>query len=479
MPGLDVDTSSYPKLPTTQPSFLDVAGKLQGLQQGSQAIQSNAISLQQQQLGLIQSRFKAISGQIPGLLSKPDLNENDVRQFYQNNVKEGLVDNDTAATEIGQIPPTQGMPPAQAALTLKNYMGNKLQMAQSTMEALQYHLGQGGSVDNGASVNPTLTSPKPGFAGNPQAGGVVQPQPGIPIQPGPTQGTVSQGAPGQPPMGTPGIMGPSAPPTGLPTVPGAAGGGSMLPFKPGTAPPQIVGTGGVPTAGAPTPVKTQSFTATGNAPMFDEGKKQLAADQDMATQKLTNIKPALQALPLLDGIMSGPGTETFTKALAGLKAFGIIPTTVNDAVIARQEVLKKLNQYVSTSPAAGRSDAALLASEASSPNPNVQNGPALKKLTRDAIELDRVQAARAGAFNNQDMSKYPGFRSTFPAQVDERAFGLDMMEPKERDILMANMTKGLNRTDKNGKPNPTFEAKKFFKSLDIVDNQGLIDTGQH
>lgn len=478
MPGLDIDTSSYPKLPTTSPNFLDVAGKLQGLQQGSQAIQSNAISLQQQQLGLIQSRFKTIAGQIPGLLSKPDLNENDIRQFYQNNVKEGLVDNDTAATEIGQIPPTQGMPPAQAALTLKNYMGNKLQMAQSTMEALNYHLGEKGqNTDNSQIIN-TLNSPKPGFAGNPQAGGTIQSGPGIPIQPGPTQPTVSQGGPGQPPMGTPGIMGPSAPPTGLPTSPGA-GRGSILPFSPGTAPPQIVGTGGVPTAGAPTPVKTQSFTATGNAPMFEEGKKQLAADQDMATQKLTAIKPALQALPLLDGIMSGPGTDTFTKALAGLKAFGIIPTSVNDPIIARQEVLKKLNQYVSTSPAAGRSDAALLASEASSPNPNVQNGPALKKLTRDAVELDRVQAARAGAFNNQDMSKYPGFRSTFPAQVDERAFGLDMMEPKERDELMAHMTKGLNRTDKNGKPNPTFEAKKFFKSLDIVDNQGLIDTGQH
>lgn len=480
-----VDTSSYPKLPATPPSFLDTASKLQGLQTG-------AISNQQQQLALIQQRFKAVAGQIPGLLSKPDLNQNDIQQFYQNNVKNGFITDDQAAMKLSQLPPTQGMPPAQAALTLKNHMGNELQQAQSTMEALQYHLGQGGSVDNGASINPTLSSPKPGFAGNPQAGGVIQPQPGIPTQPPVTQGYPSPGGDGNPPVGTPVLRQPSAPPTGLPTQPG----GSILPFKPGTAPPQIMGTGGVPTAGAPTAVPTQKFIATGNPPQFAEGQKQLAADQDMATQRLTAIKQAQQALPLMKGIMSGPTTGTFTNALATAKAYGIIPTSVNDPVIARQEVLKKLNAYVASSPLAGRSDAGLLQTEASSPNPNIQNLPALTKLTQDAIALDRVQAARAGAFTKtangppdangkptqiqvpeDDLSKYPTHRSTFPAQVDERAFGLDNMEPKERDELMANMTKGLNRTDKNGKPNPTFEAKKFFKSLNIVDQQGLIDTG--
>lgn len=479
MPGLDVDTSSYPRLPTTQPSFLDVAGKLQGLQQGSQAIQSNAISIQQQQLGLIQSRFKAISGQIPGLLSKPDLNENDIRQFYQNNVKEGLVDNDTAATEIGQIPPTQGIPPAQAALTLKNYLGNKLQMAQSTMEALQYHLGQGGTVDNGASVNPTLSSPKPGFAGNPQAGGVVQPQPGIPINPGPTQPTVSQGAPGQPPMGTPGIMGPSAPPTGLPTVPGAAGRGSILPFSPGTPPPQIVGTGGVPTAGAPTPVKTQSFTATGNSPLFEAGKTQFTQDQQNASQKSQALIPIVQAIPLLKDIMAGPGTDTYTKALAGLKAFGILSTGANDPVAIRQEVAKKLNQYISSNPVGQRSDASQTLAEASSPSPNVQIKPALLKLAQDAVAQDRIQASMPGAFMKadgktpeDDFSQYGKFKSTYPQTVDPRAFQLDFMPEKERNDLIDSMSKKAN----SKKASEKFEGNKFFHSLNIVDKQGLINS---
>lgn len=456
----EVDTSSYPKLPTSPPNFLDVAGKYQGLQQGQQAIQSNALSIQKQQLDQIQQRFTAISGQIPGLLSKKDLNEGDITNFYQNNVKEKLITPDMAATEIGQIPPTAGMPSAQAAQVLKNHLSNKLQMGMNIMDALKFHLGDSGTINNGAVQQPTLISPKPGFGGLPN-GGVVGTQPGIPSQLPPGTPIVSQGQPGQPPQGTPGYVGPTNT-NPLPVGPMAN--------PPATA-PQSMGGGKVnginigPDTGAG--AKPQPFTASGNPPQFDEGKKQLAADQDMATQRLTAIKQAQQALPLMAGIMSGPTTATFTNALATAKAYGIISTTVNDPVIARQEVLKKLNAYVGSSPLAGRSDAGLLQTEASSPNPNIQNLPALKKLTVDAISMDRLQAARAGAFNNQDLSKYPTFRSTFPAQMDERAFGLDLMEPKERNELLTRMTKNAN----------TFEGKKFWKSLKIVDDQGLIDTG--
>jgi hypothetical protein len=460
----EVDTSSYPRLPANPPSFLDTAQKFGALQEQQQAIQSNQLAIQQQQLGLIKQRFAAISGQIPGLISKPDLNENDVRQFYQNNVNEGLITPDQAATEIAQIPPTAGMPAAQAALTLKNHMGNKLQMAQSTMEALNYHLGQPGSVDNGQTIQPTLSSPKPGFSGNPVAGGVVGPQAGIPVQPPPTTGVVSQGGPGQPPPGTPTLLGNTGSRTGLPTAPGA------LPVGPAPVPPGMkiggqnvtgINVGPDTGAGAKGPI------VTGTTPLFEAGKTQYVQDQDLATQKLTAIKPALQALPLIDGIMAGPGTAAYTHALAGLKAFGIVPTGVNDPVAVRQEVVKKLNQYVSSNPVGQRSDAAQTLAEASSPTPNVQILPALKTLTQDAIALDRVQAARPGAFNSQDFSKYGAFRSTFPAQMDERAFKLDLMSPQDRNALLAQMTKNKN----------TFEGKKFWNSLAIIDKQGLINTG--
>lgn len=456
---MDFNGDTYPKLPANPPGVLDTVGKLQGLQQGQQAIQSNAIQIDKQQYDLVKSKWEGISKQMPGLIKDPSLDEGKIVQLYKNNVQQGLMTPEMAGQAISQIPPTAGMGKDQATATLQQHLAQKLQQGQNTMEALEYHLPKPTTMDTGNQQVPVTVSRQPGQ-------GIRQIQPGIPTQLGPGQPSVSQGGEGQPPRGTPGVQGPVQPgtPTGLPT----AGGGSILPFKPGTAPPQIQGTGGVPTAGAPGAVKTQSFVPTGNPPMFDEGKKQLAADQDMSTQKLTAIKPAMQALPLLDGIMSGPGTAAYTNALAGLKAFGIIGTGTNDPVAARQEVVKKLNQYVSSNPVGQRSDAAQTLAEASSPTPNVQILPALKKLTKDAIILDRVQSARAGAFSGDDLSKYPQFRSTFPAQIDERAFGLDLMEPKERKALLTEMQKKAN----------TFEGKKFWKSLDIVDKQGLIDTGK-
>ena len=404
---MDIDTSSYPKLPTNPPSFLDTASKYGALQQQQQAIQSNQLTIQNQQLNLLKQRFNAVAGQIPGLISKPDLNEQDIVNFYTNNQKEKLMDPETTATEIGQIPPTAGMPPAQATLTLKNWLGQKLQMAQSTMEALNYHLGQGGSVNTGAQIAPTLASPKPGFAGNPQAGGIIAPQAGIPAQLPPTQQYPSPGGAGNPPMGTP-VLRQSAPsPTGLPTAPGA------LPVGPMVNPPRNIqgmggnitginvgpdqNMGGVPSAGAPNPVQTSKFTPVGTSPLFDAGKTQYVNDQQIASQKSQSLIPIMQAIPMLKDIMAGPGTATYNNALAGLKAFGIVSTSDNDPVAIRQEVVKKLNQYVSASPVGQRSDAAQTLTEASSPNPNVQILPALIKLAQDAVGQDRITASMPGA----------------------------------------------------------------------------------
>jgi hypothetical protein len=86
------------------------------------------------------------------------------------------------------------------------------------------------------------------------------------------------------------------------------------------------------------------------------------------------------------------------------------------------------------------------------------------KLTKDAIVLDRVQAARPNAFQDQDLSQYGAHRSLFPATIDERAFGLDLMEPKERQSLIKEMK------EKTGTP----EGEKFWHSLELADKQGLI-----
>src|SRR6185503_19662944 len=94
---------------------------------------------------------------------------------------------------------------------------------------------------------------------------------------------------------------------------------------------------------------------------FEEGKKQYAEDQSNATARMMRAKPAIQALPLMQskGFLSGPDSEQFTNVVAALKTAGLIDTAAEgDPTAIRQEVTKKLAQYVSGSPVGQRSDAA-------------------------------------------------------------------------------------------------------------------------
>jgi hypothetical protein len=148
-------------------------------------------------------------------------------------------------------------------------------------------------------------------------------------------------------------------------------------------------------------------------PMFEEGKKTLAENQLRASGLMQNAKPAIQALKIMktafpDGkiLSTGPGTKQFNDVVAAAKAWGITDTKAeNDPTVLRQELEKKLAQFVGTSPIASRSDAAQTLAEASSPNPKTQLLPALINLTRDAVALSRVEAAKALTFKGNDYSK--------------------------------------------------------------------------
>ena len=106
---------------------------------------------------------------------------------------------------------------------------------------------------------------------------------------------------------------------------------------------------------------------------------QLASGAKMLAARQFKLLPLMQT----PGFLSGPLTDQFTKVVAGLKSTGLIDIKdTDDPTAIRQEVAKKLYQYVSNSPVGQRSDAAQTLREASSPNPNVQILPALVKLTK-------------------------------------------------------------------------------------------------
>ncbi len=458
-----VDTSSYPRLPATPPNFLDMAGKLGGLQQ-------QQLTIQQQQLNLIKDRFSTVAGQIPGLLSKPDLNQNDIMQFYQNNVKNGYITPDMAATKIGQIPSTQGMDPATAALTLKNHMGNELQQGMAMMEALHYHLGGQGSVDTGQQIAPTLSSPKPGFAGNPQTGGVIQPQRGIPVQPPPTLPIVT--SPGQAtatrPVGTPTILGNTGAPTGLPSAPGALPVGPMA--NPPRGPtlglgnvtgievgPDTGGMGGVPSAGIPTRVPTQSFTqpqtglAPGIAAPMQASGEQLANDRQRAASFQRDIFPLMQAIPDLEKLGTkgtGPGTETINnlKSFALSNIPGVKESDFNGTVADYDKAKKYLTDFVNQTGNSGTNDK-LAASFAGNPSVHISNAAAVDDA-KSALALRRMQQAQLLMFEQSGLpsSSYSQWVAQTTNKLDPRAFGTDMMTPQAKQKLLTQLNK--NTTEK-------------------------------
>lgn len=448
MAGLDVDTSSYPKpvaVPPTNP--LDTLGKITAIQQGQQGLQSGALTIQKQQYDLVNSRFSEFAKTLTGLRNDPNLDEDKLRKWAETQVKLGYATPEMAGTFITQLPPTHGLKPPEARQALVDNIDTNLTHAMTIKEALDYHYGQQGLADTGGSQQPIATSPKFGVRST-----------GLPIRNTlpPTAGGFDEN--GQPAFAPPAPNAVAAPPV-APIV-GATAPPAQTPLplaRPAQAPPEQA-------------TVAQRF-APAAPPLFNEGKQAYTEDQGQALARATAMKPAEQALKLLPGLRSGPTTEAFNKAVATLKANGIIDTEEHDPTVIRQVVDKKLAQYVQGSPVGQRSDAAQALSEAASPSAKIQLNPALIKLTRDALALDRVQVARPNAFEGKNYQDYGKHRATFPQSIDERAFGLGDMEPKERQDLVKSM---ITKYQKN--PNDP-EAKKFLKSYDIAKKQGFVNSG--
>lgn len=408
MAGLDIDTSSYPKAVAQQPmNPLDTMSKVIDIQRGQ-------TDLQQRNLSLINQRFDTMAKDFTALANNPNLNEDMIRKRIETDVKLGLVTPEMAGTFITQLPPTQGMQGPQVASTLKGHLETWLNHAMTIKEAIDTHYGQPQTIDTGNAIQPVAVSPINGIKST-----------GLPIAktlPPTTAGFDAQGNPtfaGANPSAV--AMPPAAP-------------GVKLPVQ---RPQSVAPTGNAPVA-APA---AQPAIAPARPPNYEEGLKAYNQDQDLATQKLTAIKPALLALDYIPGLRSGPGTKLWNDAVAGLKANGIISTDgKDDPTAVYQEVNKYLHQYLKNR--GPRSDADLAAAEESSPNPGTQINPALLKLTQTAIAQDRIEAARANAFGNRtDYQNYQKHRSQFPSSMDERAFIVDKMTPEQKQDLAKELQK--------------------------------------
>lgn len=462
----EVDTSSYPK-PQVGKSVFDQI-------QQQQSIEQNNINIDRTKLELAIKNQDQLLSTLNAL--PKDASAEEMRQWGQSAVKSKLVNPRLYAEFVTNMPAPTG-DPVKDREALNRYRQTVEQRAMGTVEAMKWKYGVDTEVDTGQSIQPAKRDLRSGAIS--PAGEPIQKQlpvgqsvvtPNGPQALGPQAPVVPEGMEAVP-GGLAGQFRPKKLPVGPVTdnrVPGQSSnfGGTVLGATVEDAPASLNdrfnGTG----SGAYKPIGP----ATGQTPMFEEGKRMLVQDQQEASQRMMRIKPAAQALELMQkpGMLSGPLSEQFTQGAAALKTFGLIPSDMNDPTAIRQEVAKKLAQYVSGNPVGQRSDNAQTLAEASSPNPKTQTLQALIKLTKDAIVLDRVQAAMPNAFKGNDFTGYGKHKSTFPQSIDERAFGLDMDKDKGKSIVdsMAERLK-KNSQDK--------EANKFFNSLRLAKEQGFYD----
>ena len=455
MAGLEADTSSYRQLPAASP--LEEFGKLQQLQQQKQQLDAGKMANANTALQFMTRAMTSLG---------PDATKEEYAAVADNAVKQGLVPEAQKQVYMERL---------QKAPDAKSFFNEFATAAATLQEQLNYHLGVPGQSANGQTVTPTVTSVKPGFGQRPVGLPVQQQAPPTAQVVGPSGQPQLLGP--QPAQNAPGTV---AVPTPLPVErPSAAS--ATAPIVPKSLPVERVSGPTGPTIRR-TDMEVPDFTsrfpvptgaATGTAPLFEEGKQAYTKDQLNSSTRAQSIKPAIQALKLMTpALATGPGTAQFNDLVAAAKAWGVVDTKAeNDPTVMRQELEKKLAQYVGGSPVAQRSDAAQTLAEAGSPNPKKQILPALQALTRDAIALDRVQILKPQAFKGQKFDDYVKHTGNFPQSVDEKALTLDLMDDKEREKLVTKMKSEY----KNGDGTAKKRAVKFFETLQLARDAKLYD----
>lgn len=469
---IQADVSSYPK---PRPSK-SIQEQISGWNQ----IEQQEINIDKSKLELAIKNQENLYNTLAAL--PPDSTAEDFKKWGQNAVKMKLVNPRTFAETMSMLPLPTGDPvkDAQNLQRVRSTIENRL---NGNLEAMKWKYGEMGTRDSGQSLTPTKRDLRSGAVsptGQPIA---RQIDVNTPVFNSKTQQMEPYGQRGdQIPQGAQPV--PGAPPGSYydPQTTNRLNQSVDVPL-PTARPPvkptdKVWGDREAEEAGIYEKPNTFNERFGGTKPaftppaMFEEGKKMLTDAQQNASRRAMAIKPVIQALPLMNtpGFLSGPLSEQFTNAVATLKTFGLIDTAAeNDPTAIRQEVAKKLAQYISGSPISTRSDEAQSLAREASANPNKNILPALIKLTKDTIALERVEIAKANSFKDKDLSQVGSYFVKFPQSIDERAFSLDLETEEKSKKLVDDMAKKLEKGSKREKA----DAEKFFKSLRIATEQGF------
>lgn len=479
----DVDTSSYLK-PTApaQKSLMEQVKGFGDIAQQSQNFQRGAVGLDKDKLDLINQRYGYLLRELNSLPA--NATAEDLMKVGQQAVNMKLITPEMYSTFVTDIPkdPTK----------IGAYRQEIATKMATTQEAMNYHYGQINLRSDNQRLIPTVESPLFGIR---QAGKPLQ------IQRSPEseyydENNQKQHLGAQPPQAAPSDVTPWAQSPQAAQPPVQAQPAQSLSDQPTqNIPLPRPKPDGLKNMVAPIeqPAQSQQQSQTTNFndrfspsarnptlkaepdPLFAEGKAKLSKDQELSTQKLTAVKPLALAVKLIPDLRSGPGTDTYNRAIAALKANGVLSIDADkDPTAVYQMVNKYLNDYLSRR--GGSTDAAREQLMHSSPDLSSQINPALLKLAQTAIAQDRIEAARGLSFGNiekddkgnitgisprTDYKNYNRYAAGFPAGMDERAFYADLMTKKQKAEL-------YNELQDMKKNNPK-AYNRFITSLEMFE----------
>jgi hypothetical protein len=204
--------------------------------------------------------------------------------------------------------------------------------------------------------------------------------------------------------------------------------------------------------------------AVGASPTDIADNQQFMADQAKSAQLKGAIRPLQQALPLVGQLSNfnfGPASGDIAKVKSTLQTLGIAGVDPTDENTVRQEVSKKLNQYVTALQSAGRSDQALSASIASNPNLDMTQAATLNLIKnqigmslQDAAVPDAQRLNAKSTGGAAPWTGYQDFRNRWYTATDPRGFA----QLSKADIAAL----GKN------------ERSNVFRSIDIARTLGLV-----
>lgn len=435
MAGLEPDVSSYNQPLPVSP--LDVAGKVGSLQQQKLSIDQAKLDQANQGLTYMTRAMGALG---------PDA------------TKEQYIKAAEQAVKMGLVPPQQlkvFAEKAAAAPDSKSFFNEFMTSAATAQEQIALHIGRNKDMQDQKNIYS-------GVERSPLHGGGFSPATRMPVQ-------IAPGTPGYNPQNEQVFEQPEGPSGVVPVLRARPALPVERPASGPTGPTRDI------TAETPTSIANRlEPLKAGPSPLFAEGKESYTKDQLLASGKAQAIKPAIQALKLMkpEVIATGPGTAQFNDLVAAAKAWGLVNIKEDtDPTVIRQELEKKLAQYVGSSPIGQRSDAAQTLAEAGSPNPKKQILPALQNLTRDAIALDRVQMLQPQAFKGSDYQNYVKHKGTFPNSIDEKALTLDLIDEGDRKKLITKMANQY----KNGNASEKKSAEKFLNTLKLAQEAKIYE----